>query len=278
LGNDAADLIDRRNQLISQLSDNIDARVVVGGDGNVVIYSSGTALVDGEHSRTLGVDLDASGNLRLQVSPTGSNTPDMDITSYLTGGKLAGVKEVRDSDLSSLMSRLDQFAYDLATNLNTQHAAGVGLDGVGGRNLFDFGGTVAGAAHSLTISADIAGSPDHLAAAANAAELPGGASNALLLSQLRNVRFANGGTQTATDAYSDLVGDFGTRTASATANVQMRQALLSQAQTQRDSVSGVSLDEEMVNLTRYQKAYQAASKVLNVVDDMYQTLLNSVAR
>jgi flagellar hook-associated protein 1 FlgK len=277
-GNDAADLIDRRNQVISDLSENIDARVVVGGDGNVVIYSSGTALVDGGSTRTLGVDLDGSGNLRFQVSPTGSSTPDTEITAFLTGGKLAGVKEARDSDLGSLMSRLDQFAYDIATNMNAQHSAGVGLDGVGGRDLFDFSGTVVGAARSLRLSADVAGSPDHLAAAGNIAELPGGSSNALLLSGLRSVRFANGGTQTATEAYSDMIGDMGTRIASSTTNVQMRDALLSQAQAQRESTSGVSLDEEMVNITRYQKAYQAASKVLNIADEMYQTLLNSVAR
>ena len=50
--------------------------------------------------------------------------------------------------------------------------------------------------------------------------------------------------------------------------------MISQLESQRDSISGVNLDEEMINLTRFQRAFEAASKVVKTVDEMMQTIIN----
>jgi flagellar hook-associated protein 1 FlgK len=85
-----------------------------------------------------------------------------------------------------------------------------------------------------------------------------------------------GGARSPSDAYGDIVGDVGMRRAASKSDLDLRQSILHQANTARESISGVSLDEEMVNLTKYQQAYQANSKMLTVVNGLLQELMQAV--
>ncbi|HMR79791.1 MAG TPA: flagellar basal body rod C-terminal domain-containing protein, partial [Polyangiaceae bacterium] len=105
---------------------------------------------------------------------------------------------------------------------------------------------------------------------------PGGSDNAALLSALSISKTASGGTRTISEAYSDIVGDFGMRKASAASEGQLRQGVLSQVEALRESESGVSLDEEMISLTRYQRAYEASAKVISTVDELLRELIARV--
>jgi flagellar hook-associated protein 1 FlgK len=165
--------------------------------------------------------------------------------------------------------------FDIATAINQQHAAGVGLDGGGGRVLFDLGATSTGAARDIRLNTEVASNPDYVAAAATADELPGGSSNAVLLSSISTSGVVSGG-RTPAEAYGDIVGQVGTLRAASKSDVDLRQGILQQAQTARESISGVSLDEEMVNLQKYQAAYQASSKLLTTVNGLLQDLIQSV--
>ncbi|MEZ4224521.1 MAG: flagellar hook-associated protein FlgK [Polyangiaceae bacterium] len=273
-GKDAADLRDRLNQMLLGLSTQVDVRTFTDGEGNTVVQAAGTTLVEGEHARSLSIDLAGDGSIRL-FAQNGA-TPGTEVTKYLSGGALAGLVEARDVDLKATADRLDQFAFDLATAVNAQHAAGFGLDGVSGRPLFQVSGTVAGAARSIAVDPSIAGQPDRVAASDSAAEIPGGSGNMTLLSALASSKAASSGTRTFSEAYSDIIGDFATRRASAASEGQLRQDVLTQVQTLQQSESGVSLDEEMVSLTRYQRAYEAAAKVLSTVDELLRELLAKI--
>jgi flagellar hook-associated protein 1 len=275
-GQDAADLKDQRNQKLLDMSGLINTHTFTDGAGNLVVQVAGTTIVDGQHAGALSLDLNADGSLKiLSNQADGSGTQ---VTQFLTGGTLAGIKQARDTDLFDVSKQLDQFTFDVATAINTQHAAGVGADGGTGRNLFDVGTSATGAARAITVSADVFNQPDKIAAASSVFSTPGGSDNAAALSQLADVTFATGGTRTAAQAYGDLVGNVGTTRASSQRDVETQAAVLSQVQAMHQSQSGVSLDEEMVALTKYQNAYQAASKVVNVVDSLMQDLLNSVGR
>ncbi len=273
-GQDAADLKDRLNQMLLGLSNQVDVHTFTDGEGHLVVQAAGTTLVEGENARSLSIDLAANGNIRLFAS-SGSGQP-TEITKYLSGGALAGIRDARDVDLAATAQRLDQLAFDLATAVNTQHAAGVGLDGVGGRPLFEITATAAGAARAIRVDPQLAGQPDRVAASANVADLPGGSDNAALLSALSTANAASGGTRTFTEAYSDIVGDFGMRKASAASEGQLRQGVLAQVEALRESESGVSLDEEMISLTRYQRGYEAAAKVISTVDELLRELMARV--
>jgi flagellar hook-associated protein 1 len=273
-GQDAADLKDLRAQALLDLAKSIDVKTTIDGNGGIVVHSAGTVLVEGANARSLSIDLDDSGGIQLLAS-FGSGNDGTDITRHLTGGALAGVKQARDVDLFAVATELDEFAFDVATAINDQHALGFGRDGVGGRNLFDVSSGPEGAARSLSLSADVAGNPDAVAAALSAGTVPGGAGNAVALAALADEPIG-AGSQTATERYADIVGDVASRKSTAARAAEMRGALEAQSRAMRESVSGVSLDEEMISLTKYQRGYEAAAKILSAVDEMFQELLARV--
>ncbi|MEO7037457.1 MAG: flagellar hook-associated protein FlgK [Polyangiaceae bacterium] len=275
-GNDAADLKDQRTQKLLNISGLINTTTFTDGNGDQVVQVAGTTIVDGTHAGKLSLDLNGDGSLKLNAVQSGGGTTE--ITQYLTGGTLGGIKEARDTDLFDVSKKLDQFVFDTATAINTQHAAGVGADGGTGRNLFDVGSTADGAARNIKVSADVFNQPDRIAAAANVFSVPGGSDNAVAMAKLADVFTNTGSTRTAAEAYGDLVGSVGTTRANSQRDVETQGAILQQVQSMHQSESGVSLDEEMVALTKYQNAYQAASKVLNVADTLLGDLMTDVGR
>lgn len=271
---DAADLIDQRSQLITDLSGLVDVNTFTDGQGQLVIQSSGTTLVEGGTARSLAIGVASDGSMQvLATEPGGASN---DVTQYLSGGKLAGIREARDVDATAVMGQLDQLAFDVANAVNTQHALGYGQDGASGRNLFTVGTTVAGSARGLAVDPGMVGHPEFVAASGNPSGAAGDSSNATALAELADSNLTSGGTRTAVQAYSDIVGDVGLRKQAADTDSQTRDAMKAQVSQMRDSTSGVNLDEEMVNLTKFQTAYQAASKVLTTADQMLGDLMTSV--
>jgi len=273
-GEDAADLKDQRNNLLLGLSELVDVRTIPDDKGSIIVQASGTSIVDGTDTRALSVDLAADGSLRINAdNGSGGST---EVTQFLTGGKLAGIKETRDVDLFEVANRLDKLVFDVGNAVNTQHAAGFGQDGVSGRNLFDVGPTLTDAARTIRLGAAVAGNPAAVAAAGDAASVPGGSDNAVALANVFDTALPDG--RTAAETYGDIVGDIGQRKSAVAQAVETQNAIKDQVQTMRESMSGVSLDEEMVSLTKYQRAYEAAGKVLSTVDQLMQTLLNDIVR
>jgi flagellar hook-associated protein 1 FlgK len=274
-GQDASDLKDQRTQLVTKLSELVDVHTFTGTNGQLVIQSSGTTLVEGGSSRTFSIGVAPGGAMQVLAARPGGGPPS-EVTQFLTGGKLAGIRDARDIDAAAIITRLDQFAYDVATAVNAQHAGGYGLDGASGRNLFSVSGSPAGAARSLAVDATVAANPNFVAASSSAAGTPGDSGNAVLLSGLADVRVATAGTRTAAEAYSDLVGDVGLRKQTASQDADTRVSMAAQATQMRESASGVNLDEEMLSLTKFQTAYQAAAKVLSTADQLLADLIASV--
>lgn len=273
-GQEAADLKDRRDALLLDLSELVDVRTFYDGNGQLVVQGAGTTLVEADHARHLSIDLSTGGNIRVMAQ--GASAPGTEVTPFLSGGRLGGVVEVRDRDITQALANLDTFAFDVASAINTQHAAGFGLDGSTGQNLFALSPTATGAAGTLALDAGIIDNPNKIAAAAAAATLPGDAANALLLGRIADQ--AVSGTLTPGQAYANLVGQIGTVKAQAAENASTRSAMTAQIQTVRDSISGVSLDEEMVNLTKFQRAFEAASRVLTTADQLLEDLINTLGR
>ncbi|MEZ4253148.1 MAG: flagellar basal body rod C-terminal domain-containing protein [Polyangiales bacterium] len=85
---------------------------------------------------------------------------------------------------------------------------------------------------------------------------------------------ADGGTRTLMDAYAGLVGRAGMAVSDAYLRQDAASAAVDQVEALRESVSGVSVDEEMVDLVRFQRGYQAALKVVQTADEMLGELMN----
>ncbi|HTQ03410.1 MAG TPA: flagellar hook-associated protein FlgK [Polyangiaceae bacterium] len=273
-GQDTTGLEDQRSKVLLDMSPLIDVTTIPQDNGSIMVQSSGTTLVDGVQARTLSLGLDTNGNMQLTAAI--GDGPGTDITKYLTGGQLGGLKEARDTDLAQVATNLDNFAYGIATSVNTVHEAGYGLDGVSGRDMFSITPSAQGAARAIALSADVANNPDAVAASGSATALPGNSDNAVALSALASQPAV--GSSTPSEAWGDLVGDVGSRKQSASDDSTMRSAVEAQATAARESSSGVSLDEEMVSLTKFQRAYEASSKVITTVDTLLGELMDSVGR
>ena len=124
-----------------------------------------------------------------------------------------------------------------------------------------------GAAAALTVSMT-----DSALIAASSDGTPGSNGNLAVISAVANQVVANG--QTPLSAYSSIVFQVGSDTANTSAEADSSLLILQQLQNQRGSISGVSLDEEAANLVKFQTAYQAASRVVSVIDSLLSDALN----
>jgi flagellar hook-associated protein 1 FlgK len=111
---------------------------------------------------------------------------------------------------------------------------------------------------------------DKIAASAAVATLPGDNTNALALAALKDSAAISG--TTFSEYYTDIVTDIGIVARSAAANADAREVIVEQMEAQRESISGVSIEEEAIMLVKLQRAYQAAAQVLRTVDEMFDTL------
>ena len=100
--------------------------------------------------------------------------------------------------------------------------------------------------------------------------------NARAIAALREQAVLNGNTATLSDAWGDLVYRVGRDTRSALDEMRSRAEIVSQVDALRDEVSGVSLDEEAMNLLKFQRAYEANARFFTTVDRMLEMLLNMV--
>jgi flagellar hook-associated protein 1 FlgK len=271
-GSEPTDLEDQRDALASQVSTEIGAQVVQSSSGGYTLLSSGTALVSGTEASSVSVGLDASGDLQiLSQRPGGSS---IDITAGTVAGTLGGIREARDTDIPSVSSQLDQFADDFATAVNGVQSAGYGLDGGTGRDLFTQPATVAGAAASFSVDPSMVGNPDFIAAAGSASDLPGGNDVAVALSQLGTQPLAGGAAPA--QSFAAIAANVGDAVSAADSESQLRDETVQQAQNLNDSASGVSLDEEMTNMTQFQNAYEASTKVIQTAQTLFTDLMQMI--
>lgn len=268
---DAASLMDTRDQLIREVASRVPVTVLPEGQGGMILMLGSSRILASAsgHTSELGTTLDAEGHVRVVMS----DGFDEDVTDLITSGSIRGYLDARDGSIADATAALDQLAHDVVTAYNDAHSAGFGTDGVSGRNLFEPLTAVESAAGNLAVSADIAGHPERLSAAEQAG-LSGDNRVALRLAALSSENIASGGKATATQAYAQLIGQAGTAVKAAIGEADHASLTLQQAQNVRDSISGVSTDEEMINLMRYQRAYQASLRVIETADSLLAELMS----
>jgi flagellar hook-associated protein 1 FlgK len=260
---DAGTLEDQRQLAITQLSQLVGLdQISTENNGITLTTSNGAVLVSGSKSFALTTS-QVGGTTHILAGVTGQ-----DVTSNLTGGDLGGVLQARDQQLPAYQSALDSLANGIGTAVNQQNELGVDANGNPGAVLFSLPPTTSGAASQITVAT----TDPNAVAAASPGEGSAGNANASALAGLSSVDVAGG--QTASGFLASFLGQIGSDTAAATTDNSAQQATLTQLTTQRDSISGVSLDEEASNLTQFQQAYQAASQVFNIANTVMASALN----
>lgn len=260
-------LRDQRDKLIDQLSELVDVQTFATTDGALNVSVAGRFLVTESSSQNLSLEVQASSDSGPAVT-----FEDNGQVVQFKGGRIKGILDIRDGNIEKYRQQLDEFAVGLAENVNALHTTGFNLDGVTGNNLFKAGIT---GAHDFEVDAAIVQDPS-LIAAADAANEPGNSNLALSIAGLQDSKVMNDNSQTLLGFYNSLVTQVGSETQEADFLSESFSLTVDKLELTRDSVSGVSLDEEMTNLIEAQQAFTAASRVVTTVDEMTNTVLNMI--
>jgi flagellar hook-associated protein 1 FlgK len=268
-GQHANDLRDQRGVALAGLGELIEVSSIEDASGQLTVFAGrGQVLVDKERTYQLVGVPDLTNNGLLDVHYDAGAGPTENLSSVIQSGKLKGLLDVRDQTIPSLRASLDTLASEVVTQVNQQHRLGFGLDGSTNQDFFAPTGTTAGTmAISLT-------NVRQIAASSTAIGVPGNNANALALAGLRNTDLAAFGNVTFQEYYSTIAGGFGSTVQGVEANLKAQQILHDQLTSQRASISGVSMDEELANLLQYQRSFEAASRMIVIADEMFQTILS----
>ena len=262
LNGSSPDLQDRRDVLVDKLSSLVGVRVLERGDGTIGVAAGDTMLVDGANVQTLELQGLAGGGYGLATA-TGS-------TVDPKSGSLCALSQLTSTTLPGIQGQLDQLAQALVTTVNAIHRAGTTLTGATGTAFFDPAGVTA---QTIALAPAIVASGDAIAAGSGAA---GDGTIAQQLASLATAGNAALGGKSFREFYIGLAGAVGGDVNSATQEADAHQTMVDQADTLRASVSGVSVDEEMVALIGQQQAYSAAAHIVKIADDMMQAVLGMV--
>ncbi len=263
---------DRRDLLLKKLGEKIDISWAEGRDGMVSVTAGNTAiLVSGTSSSELRARETDTRN-RMDVFFVGTSTP-ANITNQITGGRIGGALNVRDNVIEDLLGHVDQMAYTMAKEVNKAHIEGFDKTGKQGVLFFDMPDQVKGAAQSMALNKTIFNDVGRIAAAAQ----PGAAGDntvANVISSLQYREIMGEGTATLDDYYNTQVGQIGAVAQRAVKAQESQKNIMSQLTNIRESISGVSLDEETTKMIEFQKTYDASARLIKTADEMFDTVLN----
>jgi flagellar hook-associated protein 1 len=257
----ANDLRDLRQQKIEALAKLVNIQTVEQANGAVDVSVAGAQLVSGAQRLDTLEAYDAGGGQLLVRTQTGGTALN------LSSGQVQGLIEVRDGELATLRQDLNQLASVLMTEVNGLHASGFSLTGSTGAALFN-GSNAA----DIQVNTTLLASPA-LFQASGAAGEAGNNQVTLALAQLADQAQSALSNQTFSQEYGRFVAGVGQSLDSANSALEDQKAVQNMLLRQRDSVSGVSIDEEMTDLIKYQKAFEASARLVVTVDEMLQTVL-----
>ncbi len=267
----ASDYRDKRDVVLKELSELIDISAFEEATGAVsVLIVNGRPLVSGTALWQLSTQTNASGLQDVVWIDDAGNS--VNISNDISGGKLKGWLETRDVVIPGYMNALDTLAQTLMTEVNNLHQSGFALDQSAGEVFFDGTGTAA----DIEVNANIIGNLDLIAAASDPLTVPGDNRKAIEIANLQHQLLMSGNTATFNDYYSSLVRDVGNEVLKSESYYTHQSEMVAQLDNYRESVSGVSLDEEMINLIKFQNAYSAAAKLVSTADEMIQTVLQMI--
>lgn len=264
-GEGSHELMDKRDQLLDQLSGLVTIQVESADDGTLTVMTGGVTLVTGDTSR--GLELKNLGNGRYEVGSR--SAPEAVIPP---GGSIQALASMVSTRLPDLRSRLDRLAAEVVTRVNELHRQGVDAKGRTGINFFDPNNLTAG---TISLSGDVLGSADAIAAGRSGET--GDNSLALDISALGQKGIPGLDNRSFGSYYAVFVAGVGRDVRESEQDQTAAEALLSNADTARSSVSGVSTEEEMVGLIAQQESYSAAARLVGVADSMVQEILKFVA-
>lgn len=250
-----AALLDQRDQLLEQMSAITDVTVSFDGQGRAAVRAgsaAGPLLVDGADAGQVSFAMNAEGAISFSVVRSGQVS-----LMAPTGGALAGIAE-SGQRIAAARDEISRMAQAFADGVNGVQAAGDDLAGSAGQPIFAVGDPP----YKLSVALD---DPRGIAAAAHG----GGTRDNSNLAGFDTLR----GSGRFEDGVTDLTASNGAALAGRNSVAEAQNSIHDAAVAARDSISGVNVDEEAVDLMRFQQAYQASARVIQVARETLQSLL-----
>jgi flagellar hook-associated protein 1 FlgK len=249
---DRTSLLDQRDMLLEKLSGQVDISTAFATDGSVQVRvggSGGPGLVDGGSAATLAVASGGDGTISFTLGGTAAT---------LSSGALAGKGQAL-TELAAVRDQLDATAAGVIAALNSTQTAGADLTGAAGQAMFS-GSGAADISLALTSGSQIATAP------------AGSGANSRDTSNLVAIREALESADPA-GAMDTLLFGISSAVAGRTVTRDALESIAGTAKVALQAQAGVDLDEEAINLTRFQQAYQASGRVMQVASDIFDSIL-----
>jgi flagellar hook-associated protein 1 FlgK len=257
---------------LASLSELVDVTVTHNADGTIdVSVGSGRSLVVGANTFALTATSTAPQGFA-QIISDGAAVP-TDVTTEITGGRIAGLLQLRDVLIPQYQTQLDQLAYGVATDVNTLATSGYDLSGTAGVNFFAPPSGVAGAAQQMAVNSAVVADSSLVVASATTAAGNNDIARAIAALQDQPI---TGTTARPVDAWGNLVYSVASDSRSATQARASHDQVIQQLKNLKDQISGVSIDEEAAMLLKFQRSYEANAKFFQVTDQALDLLMSLV--
>lgn len=261
------DLMDLRDQAIQQLGELVDVHTYAQPDGSINVYMNQLTLVDSAGAVPTPMTYDT----------VASTISDSTGTFDVRGGKLKALFDSAEQ-IKTYQTNLDNLANTLRTSINSIHTTGTNPLGATGVNFFNDVTPPATQTGAIDFDLDPAIAADPQAIVTSVSGTAGDGGLALSVAAVRNQSQASLGNVTLNGYFNNIVSDVGRQSQYWDAQLSTQQAMNAQIDNQIQAVSGVSLDDEMANMLRFQRSYQAAAKALSIFDQVTEDLINLIRR
>ena len=256
------DLLDQRDLVIDKLSKLVNINVTTDSSNSAIVSVGGMFAADKTFAKEFQLTEE---NGKLSVISGVDSYP-----LNLTSGELFAITDIYSKTIPGYVEKIDSMMTALADSVNELHATGHTISDPVETGLNFFESYIDG---ELTINQDILQDPNKIAFSKDGTI--GNAEIATKIAELSNSKILNGST--LADNYGALISEIGSQKQSSDQMAQSNQLILQQLDQQKASVSGVSIDEEMTNVIKFQRSYQASAKMIKIADEMLQTILNMVS-
>lgn len=256
----ANELADKRDLLVMEVANQVGATARASTDGMVDVYVGGTALVRGINSEALAV----TGSTTMEgFRSTGVPATVVWATSgdpAPVGGRAGALVDALGTTITGYVDKLDSVTANLVSSVNAAHAAGYDLDGNPGTNMFATTATAKDITSLITNPRLVAASSE-----------PGATLDGSNAQQIAEIQRQSGGPD---NEYRQMIVELGNAAQTANRRLEIQSNVTLQVNAAREAQSGVNIDEEMINLLSFQRAYEAAARVISAIDDTLDTLIN----
>jgi flagellar hook-associated protein 1 FlgK len=268
IGNASTDnpnaLFDERDRYLNELSQYVDITVLKDPNNpNLInVRSGGTYLVAGEN---------ASPIKKMEDSLTKEMILGVNNVQYKPkeGSLLADIN-LKNDFLPRYEKQINDLASVLISKVNSYHSTGYGTDGSTGNNFF-----LGSDARTIKLNPLLETSTEKIAISSNATS-PGNSGQGELIAGITDELLFNGGTVNLQSFYNGFVVDMATDLNNATDQTDVHQNVLTGLEATKQSIQGVSVDEEMTNLMQFQHFYTANSKMIKATDDTFRQLFELI--